>query len=175
MVQVVCVLGVILLLVGAFVGCVPSSQPSSPPLSSSPPSSAPPSSQNLPGPTQSTHPPLNVTIDYIGIKNAYTSVDRYHSNVKIIVAVSDGKTNNEPITIPPAPMTYFETREIKQRVFQTSSVGDYLKVSIMAYNVYNRDDTLNLLSAFEKLGQPVAGSFRAIVKSLPKRIICRIL
>jgi hypothetical protein len=65
-------------------------------------------------------------------------------------------------------MTYFETREIKQRVFQTSSVGDYLKVSIMAYNVYNRDDTLNLLSAFEKLGQPVAGSLKTIVESLPK-------
>jgi hypothetical protein len=177
MVRVACALGAILLLVGTFVGCAPSYTPSlptpnptqpSPQPPSPPPSSAPPSPQNLPGPTQSPNPPLNVTIDYIGIKNAYTSVDRYHSNVKIIVAVNDGKTNNDPITIPPASMTYFETREINQRVFQTSSVGDYLKVSIVAYNVYNRDDTLSLLSAFEKLGQPVAGSLKTIVESLPK-------
>jgi len=139
------------------------------------PSTAP-SQQNLPEsnpPTQTQimHPPINVTIDYIGIKNAYNpgnSLDSRHSNVKIIVAVNDGKTNSNPVTIPPALMTYFDTREIKQRVFYTSSVGDYLKVSIMAYNVYNRDDTLSLLAAFEKLGQAAAGSLRTIVESLPK-------
>jgi len=172
MVRMVCVLGVVLLLVCTFVGCAPSYTPLVPTPNTTQPSShtpsVPPVPQNLPVAAQSTHPSLNVTVDYIGIKNAYTSVDKYHSNVKIIVVVNDGKTNSDPITIPSASMTYFETREINQRVFQTSSVGDYLKVSIMAYNVYNRDDTLSLLSAFEKLGQPVAGSFRTIVESLPK-------
>jgi len=172
MVRVACALGLILLLTGAFVACVPSYVPSfptpNPTQPSSLPSSAPPSPQNLPSPTQSSHPPLNVTIDYVGIKNAYNpgdSLDPRHLKVMVIVAVNDSKTKNDPVSVSPARMGYFETRELKQRVFYTSSVGDYLNVSVRAYNIL---PTAEYSKIFSALG---ANELSKFVNALPKEAL----
>jgi len=75
--------------------------------------------------------PLNVRIDYIGVKNAYDSDDPWdysHSEVQLVVVVTDGKTATPEgeVFIPWDKKGYkmesFETKKINQPVFHTSSV-----------------------------------------------------
>lgn len=189
MVKVVHGLVVGCLFIAMLVGCVPYSAPPPPtpkipppsppsplppPVSPSSPTSTPPSPAEPSSPSQPANPPMNLTIDYIGIKSAYDEgdpYDRYSSEVKLVVLVSDGQEKSTPQLIPPTEylnMRDFHVEELKQRVFYTPSVGDYLHVCILAYDVDPNTETLNLLSAFEKLGQSAAGALRMIVDSLPK-------
>lgn len=137
-----------------------------------------PPSHSTPSETPSPNPPLNVRIDYVGVKNAGGHDDLLpddsNGEVQLVVVVADGKTPTPedqvfiPLTKQGYKMGDFEAIEINQRVFHTSSVGDYLKVSIIAYDVDSKTQTLNLLSALEMLGAPGAAQLRAIIELLPQ-------
>lgn len=119
-------------------------------------------------------PPLNVNLHYIGIISAHDQEDPWDSDgeVQLVVAITDGQVDSEPIIIPPTEQGFkigdFETKEINRRVFHTSSVGDYLKVSIMAYDIDSNTETLNMLSMFEMLGAPGATEFKKLYSLLPQ-------
>ena len=119
-------------------------------------------------------PPLNVTIHHIGIISAHDQEDYWDldGEVQLVVAITDGQVDSEPIIIPPSGQGFemgdFETKEINRRVFHTSSVGDYLKISIMAYDIDSNTETLNMFSMFEMLGAPGATEFKRIYSLLPQ-------
>jgi len=135
-------------------------------------------SSETPSEIHSPSPPLNVRIDYIGVKNAGGHNDLLPDDsdgeVQLVVVVADGKTPTPgdqvyiPLTKQGYKMGDFETIEINQRVFHTSSIGDYLKVSIIAYDVDSKTQTLDLLSTLEMLGAPGAAQLRVIIELLPQ-------
>jgi len=146
-----------------------------------PPDGEPPSDSTpseAPSETPSPNPPLNVRIDYIGVKNAGGDDDLLpddsNGEVQLVVVVADGKTPTPedqvfiPLTKQGYKMGDFKAIEINQRVFHTSSVGDYLKVSIIAYDVDSKTQTLNLLSVLEMLGARGATQLHAIIELLPQ-------
>jgi hypothetical protein len=137
-----------------------------------------PDSNNLTSQPPSPNPTLNVRIDYIGIKDAGGGNDLYPDDfdgeIQLAIVVGDGKApaTEDQVFIPVTKQGYkmgnFETMQINERVFHTSSVGDYLKVSIIAYDVDCETQTLDLLSAMEMLGAPGAAELRVIIELLPQ-------
>ena len=91
-----------------------------------------------PEPTSSEEPEpepilINVTLDYFGVKCARGG------NVQLVVIVGDEDEDNmEKYLFPPVkegyPMGNYETKEIGQRIFNTSSVKGNLKMSVLAYH-----------------------------------------
>ena len=139
-----------------------------------PPSYTPVSgSAQTPTPTPVPNPPLNVHLEYVGITYTHDREDIWdsHGEVQIVVVVTDGITQTDTV-IPPAaggyPMEDFETKSIDQRIFHTSSVGDYLKVQILAYDIDSKSETLDFLSMAEALGVPEAGVLKVIYQFLPE-------
>lgn len=123
-------------------------------------------------------PALNVRIDYIGVIAAQgkDDFDDYNGEVKLAIVVTDGQVT-EKWLIPPAEgnvfdMGDFETTEINQRVFHTASIGDYLKVSIIAYDIDSKTETLDYLSVLEVLGEilgvPGVGTIKQIYSVWPE-------
>jgi hypothetical protein len=119
--------------------------------------------------------PLNVRIDYIGMKDAYDTDDIWdsRSEVQLVVVVTDGITNTAedqvfiPIDREGYKMSNFETRQIDRRVFHTSSVGDYLRVSIAAWDIDSKSETLDALSVLEAFGATGAREVRMLYAMLP--------
>jgi hypothetical protein len=102
--------------------------------------------------------PIQVTLDYFGVKDIHQSYVSFPLNtVQLFVVVDDGKTvanyaypsNGEGI-----PTKYFQLVDLSQQtVFDTSSVGDYLRVSALAYSCVDKNTTLSIaraLGAFER-------------------------
>jgi len=142
------------LLIVMLTGCVPYSSPPPPP---PPPSSIPPSSDLTTSNTEATpmplapkptpNPPLNVTINYFGVRNAYGG------NVQLVVIVSDGDRMEKHL-IPDIEggfsMGNFETKRLNQRVFHTPSAKGDLKVNIVAYHRdQSKKDYLALIEMME--------------------------
>lgn len=90
--------------------------------------------------------PLNVRIDYIGVKDAHGG------NVQLVVVVGDEDEDKmETLLIPPVKMGYsmgdFDTKTIDQRVFHTSSIKGNLKMTILAYHRdQSKTDYLTLIN-----------------------------
>ncbi|MBL7125455.1 MAG: hypothetical protein ISS51_05120 [Dehalococcoidales bacterium] len=77
--------------------------------------------------------PINVTLDYFGVKCAHGG------NVQLVVVVGDeGENKMEKRLFPPVeegyPMGDYETKKIGQKIFHTSSVKGDLKMSVLAYH-----------------------------------------
>ena len=91
--------------------------------------------------------PVNVTINYIGVKCAHGG------NVQLVVVVSDGDKIEKHL-IPPGEHTFsmsdFDTGTINQRVFHTASAKDNLKVNILAYHRdQSKKDYLDMIQMME--------------------------
>jgi len=138
---------------------------------------SPETSSSLPSTPSRTAQLLNVRIDYIGIKNAHDHedfLDPFNGELQLVVVVTDGKgfTEEEKIFIPLTKQGFdmrdFETKEINQRVFHTSSAGDYLKVSIVAWDIDSKDEILDALSILEALGAAGASELKTIYSLLPE-------
>ena len=138
---------------------------------SSPPPATTPTLE--PEPTPTPAPPLNVTVNYIGIISAHDQQDIWDPDgeVQLVILITDGQVTSEPL-LPPTKQGFkmgdFETKEINQRVFHTSSAGDYLKISIIAYDIDSKTETLDLLSMLEVLGAPGASELKKIYSLLPE-------
>lgn len=84
------------------------------------------------------HPPLNVMLDYIGVRSDHDVGG--DGEIYLLILVDDGEqTNPGPIEIPlpGAPflqVSDYETKRMDESLFHTSSVGDYLKIMVIAYD-----------------------------------------
>ena len=82
------------------------------------------------------NPPLNVTLDHVGLK--YDHNEGGEGEIVLIVLVDDGE-QQEQFSIPPmeAPgltVSDYDVQRVDERLFGTTRVGDYLKVAILAYH-----------------------------------------
>jgi len=104
------------------------------------------------------NPPLNVTINYIGVTFDHDPMDiQGPGDIRLILVVSDGKQTIQEI-LPPGEGTYplddYETMQLNQRVFHTTEVGDYLKIGIIAYeDDQGTTEALNML----QMALPILG------------------
>jgi len=145
-----------------------------PEVTSSPPSPAQPSPPFSPVP-ESHIPdiPLNVTIDYIGVTSAHDQEDIWDPDgeVQLLVLITDGK-ETPPVSLPPDETGFkmgdFELKKIEQRVFHTASAGEYLKVSIVAYDIDSKEKTMSYLSILEAFGLSGASSLKQLYAMLPQ-------
>jgi len=104
-------------------------------------------------------PPLNVTIDHIGIKFDHDPLEiQGPGDIYLVIVVSDGAQSIQEI-LPPGEgnafyLSDYETTTLNRRVFHTPSSGDYLKVSILAYE----DDPETAISDLVKGGLAILGA-----------------
>lgn len=105
-------------------------------------------------------PPLNVTIDYIGVKFDHDPIEEFQGpgDICLVIVVTDGEHSVQQI-LPPGEgnafyLNDYETITLNQRVFHTASAGDYLKVSILAYD----DDPESLISDVLQAALPILGA-----------------
>ena len=104
------------------------------------------------------NPPLNVTINYVGVKFDHDPFDiQGPGDIRLVLVVSDGKQTVQEI-IPPGDGSYqlsdYETMELNQRVFHTPEVSDYLKIGIIAYD----DDPESMVSDIIQSALPILGA-----------------
>lgn len=117
--------------------------------------------------------PLNVTIDYIGVTSAHDQEDIWDPDgeVQLLVLITDGKETPK-VPLPPDETGFkmgdFEVRKINQRVFHTTSAGEYLKVSIVAYDIDSKEKTMSYLSILEAFGLSGASSLKQLYAMLPQ-------
>lgn len=103
-------------------------------------------------------PPLNVTIDYIGVKFDHDPLEvQGPGDICLVIVITDGEHSIEEI-LPSGEgnafyLNDYETITLNQRVFHTASAGDYLKISILAYE----DDPEGLISDVLQVGLPILG------------------
>jgi len=119
------------------------------------------------------NPALNLTIHHIGVISAHDQEDIWDPDgeIQLLVLVTDGRETSEasiPIDGTGFKMGDFETQNINQRVFHTSSAGDYLKVSIVAYDIDSKKETLDYLSILEAFGVSGATSLKELYSLLPQ-------
>ena len=119
------------------------------------------------------NPTLNLTVHYIGVISAHDQEDIWDPDgeIQLLVLVTDGRETSEasiPIDGTGFNMGDFETQKINQRVFHTSSAGDYLKVSIVAYDIDSKKETLDYLSILEAFGVSGATSLKELYSLLPQ-------
>lgn len=76
------------------------------------------------------------------------------------------------VSLPPDETSFkmgdFEVERINQVVFHTSSAGDYLKVSIAAYDIDSKEETLDYLSILGAFGLSGARSLKQLYAMLPQ-------
>jgi len=99
--------------------------------------------------TYSSSPPINVRVDYIGVKGISDHDDPWDSrnDVQLIAVITDGK-RVEKVFIPSQQeylMEPYQVQRIDRRVFHSSSVGDYLRISMVAYDIDSEEDTEEFL------------------------------
>lgn len=119
------------------------------------------------------NPPLNLTIHYIGVISAHDQEDIWDPDgeIQLLVLTTDGRETLEvsiPIDGTGFDMGDFETQKINQRVFHTSSAGDYFKVSIVAYDIDSKEETLDYLSILEAFGVSGATPLKELYSLLPQ-------
>jgi hypothetical protein len=111
-----------------------------------------------PATAKTPNPPLNVTINHIGVKFDHDPMAiQGPGDIRLILLVTDGKQTVQEI-LPPGdgsfPLNDYETMQLNQRVFHTEAAGDYLRICIIAYD----DDPETLVSDIIKVALPVLGS-----------------
>jgi len=105
-------------------------------------------------------PPLNVNIDYIGVKFDHDPDPALQGpgDICLVIVIADGEQSVEEI-LPPGEgnafyLNDYETMALNQRVFHTASAGNYLKVSILAYD----DDPEGAISDILQVALPMLGA-----------------
>lgn len=126
---------------------------------------------------------MNVRIDYIAIKDAMGRVrhgeDPLYGYIQLIAVVSDGKNEPQAWYIPQqAPgglegyrLPDYGRMQLDEKVYRADSVGDYLRVSVLAYSIGSRQklvsdaDVLAMLGSL--VGMPEMRIFQELVKLIP--------
>lgn len=103
------------------------------------------------------NPPLNVTINYIGVKFDHDPSELFqqHGDIGLVVVITDGNQIIQEV-IPPSgtfALNDYEVIEINQRVFNSGNVGEYLRISVLAYD----DDPESMISDVIKVALPILG------------------
>jgi len=105
-------------------------------------------------------PPLNVNIDYIGVKFDHDPDPAFQGpgDICLVIVITDGEDSVEEI-LPPSEgnafyLNDYETMALNQRVFHTASTGNYLKVSILAYD----DDPESAITDTLQVALPILGA-----------------
>jgi len=105
-------------------------------------------------------PPLNVNIDYIGVKFDHDPEPAFQGpgDICLVIVITDGEHSVEEI-LPPGEgnafyLNDYETMALNQRVFHTASAGNYLKVSILAYD----DDPEGAITDILQVALPILGA-----------------
>jgi hypothetical protein len=148
----------------------PTRAPFTPPATPTPTPS--PTPVQTPTPTPTT-PAIQVTLDYFGIKDTHQpSVYVAPNKIQLYVVADDGKTKIEfsyPFSGEGIPMEYFQLEDLgQQTIFHTSSVGDYLTISVLAYSCADKEATLSLgiaLQAFEPSMGPLLDFYEKLPQS----------
>lgn len=111
-----------------------------------------------PAPTPVAGPALTVKIDYFAVKSTHQPAIYFAPNtIQVYAVIDDGKSEPWAFSYPSSnegiPMKDFQLVDLGgQTIFNTSSVGDYLKISVLAYSCEDKEATLSLgraLQAFE--------------------------
>lgn len=132
-----------------------------------------PASPSSPTPTLTPRPALTVKIDYFGIKSAHRDLEPVSPKIQLHVVVDDGKTkqvasfppNNEGMIMEDF---YLEDLMGQGNVFHTPSVGDYLRVSVLAYWSEDKEAKLAMWRAMEAL-EPGVSTLRELYEKLPQK------
>ncbi len=102
------------------------------------------------------NPPLNVTINHIGVLFDHDPIQG-PGDIRLVLLITDGKQTVQQI-IPPSEGTFslsdYETIQLNQRVFHTLEVRDFLKIGIIAYD----DDPESAISDALQFALPVLGT-----------------
>lgn len=157
----------ILAMVVGLVGCTSISPP--PPVTTLTP---PPTPTDELAPT-STPPAIQVALDYFGIKDTHQpSVSVAPNKIQLYIVANDDKTKMEfsyPSSGEGIPMEYFQLEDLgEQTIFHTSSVGDHLTISVLAYSCADKEATLSLgraLQAFEPSMGPLLDFYERLPQS----------
>jgi hypothetical protein len=105
------------------------------------------------------NPPLNVTINHIGVKSDHDPFDLFQGpgDIKLILFITDGKQTISEVLPYGEGITYslndYETIQLNQQVFHTQSAGDFLKVVLIAYD----DDPESMVSDIIQTSLPILG------------------
>ena len=124
-----------------------------------------------PNSNQPTSTPIDVRLDYFGVRwNHQDPTDPVPWKVQLYLVVDDGETTT-PFRYPSDDegmnMESFHIEDLGgQRVFYTSSVGDHLKISVLACSSEDKETKLAIWKALETWDS-AAGTIRQIYESLP--------
>ena len=134
-----------------------------------------------PEPTSSPLP-LNLRIDYIAIEDTMGEddyEDPLYGEIQLIIVVSDGANEPQTCYVPQADpkglegfkIPDFGRRQLNQLAYHAYPAGDYLKVSILAYDLDSKDDLLTTAHILEALataaGVPGADMLKLLISLLP--------
>ena len=119
-----------------------------------------------------SNPPIQVSLDFFAIKDTHQpSVSFGLNTIQLYVLVDDGEESmaySYPSSGEGIPMKYFQLVDLgQQTVFDTSSVGDYLRVSVLAYSSPDREATLSIARALEAF-EPSIGPLLDFYERLPQ-------
>jgi hypothetical protein len=117
------------------------------------------------------NPPIQAALDFFGIKNTHQpSATAVSNRTQLYVVADDGKktwnfaypSNGEGIV-----MTYFQLEDLsQQKIFDTSRVGDYFRISALAYSCADNEATLSVLRALQQY-KPSMGPLVDFYDKLP--------
>jgi len=127
--------------------------------------------------------PLNVRIDYIGVKNAMGrddyGEDHLYGEIQLVIVITDEKNESQTHYIPQESSKGLEgwtigdysVKGINRSIYYTASAGDYLKLSMVAYDIDSKTKLITDAAILELLGRiagvPEASIFKEIVSLLP--------
>jgi len=152
---------VVMVLFLGIISCTPTAPPITPPATPAP----------TPTPTPTT-PAIQVTLDFFGIKDTHQPPVYVAPNgIQLYVVADDGKTRMEfsyPSSGEGIPMEYFQLEDLgAQTIFHTSSVGDYFRISVLAYSCADKEATLSLGRALQAW-KPEMGPLLDFYERLPQ-------
>jgi len=126
--------------------------------------------------------PLNVRIDYIGVKDAKGGddygEDPSKGEIQLVIVITDGSNETHRYYIPQEDLNGLvgyeiedcSVKQINERVYHTASAGDYLGLSIMAYDRDSNEKLLTDADIAKKMaeisGVPEAEMAATIMKAL---------
>jgi hypothetical protein len=145
---------------------VPPSTPSSPTPSSPTPTT--------PAPEQIQHPPLTIDLDYYAIKSTRQGTSLVPPKIQLYVMVEDGKTK-ETKCFPPnnegMVMDDFHLEDLTSQgeIFRTSKVGEYLKISVLAYSCEDKETMLGMWRMIEAFEPDTGTMLRQMYEQMPQK------
>ncbi len=116
--------------------------------------------------------PINVAIDYFGIKSTHQPAIYWAPNtIQLIAIVEDGNTAKQfayPSSVPGVVLKDFSLQNLEEQIiFHTPSVGSHLKISVLAYSCEDKDTALAIMKALQSY-YPNLGTFIQFYDSLPQ-------